>query len=359
MTAVSVFEVRKDDLARTRISERAAPAPADGEILVKVDRFALTANNITYGVVGEKIGYWNFFPAEAGWGIIPAWGFADVMQSNCPEIPVGERLYGYFPMGTHLIMKPVNVAENRLMDGTDHRAGLPPVYNSYARTKSEPHYDASMDNERMLLFPLFATSYCLYDFLADNNWFGAEQVIVASASSKTAIGLAMALGDDDGSPEIVALTSSGNLGAVSKLRLYSAVHAYNDIASLDAARPSVIVDMSGNGAVLSELHRHLGENLMYCANVGVTHYEENEMGPHFNREKSAMFFAPGHIQKRVQDWGVGVFEKKAFTFWRDASLKCRDWLKFETATGVAGLEVAYRKILKGESEPDRGVIVEL
>jgi len=359
MTRMTTLEVSRNNIARTRVTERDAPTLKDGEILVKIDRFALTANNITYGVVGEKIGYWKFFPAEEGWGVIPVWGFADVVQSHCADVPVGDRLYGYFPMGSHLVMTPTKVKDERLLDGAAHRADLPPVYNSYARPKAEAHYDAGMDNERMLLFPLYATSYCLYDFLADNKWFRAKQVIIVSASSKTAIGLAMALGDDDSAPDAVALTSPGNLGAVSKLHLYSSAHAYNDIGSLDASVPSVIVDMSGNGTTLSELHRRLGDNMLYCSNVGVTHYAENEMGPDFIRERSAMFFAPGHIQKRAAEWGPGVFEKKAFMFWRDAAIRSRSWLKFETALGMKGLEAAYRKILKGESTPDRGVIVEM
>ncbi|MEK7266089.1 MAG: DUF2855 family protein [Pseudomonadota bacterium] len=359
MTRITTLEVRRDDISRTRLSERSAPLLNDGEILVKVDRFALTANNITYGVVGEKIGYWKFFPAEDGWGVIPVWGFADVVQSKHPEIKEGERLYGYFPMGSHLVMAPDKVKPERLLDGAGHRAGLPPVYNSYARTKAEAHYDPSMDDERMLLFPLYATSYCLYDFLVDNKWFGAQQIIIASASSKTAIGFAMAIADDKSAPDLVGLTSAGNLGTVSKLRLYSSVHAYNDIASIDASAPSVIVDMSGNGKVLSALHGHLGENMRYCSNVGVTHYDENEMGPNFIRERSAMFFAPGHIQKRSAEWGPGVFEKKAFVFWRDAAVKSRSWLKFEKALGIKGLEGAYSRVLKGETSPDKGVIVEL
>lgn len=359
MNRMSTLEVRKDDLSRTRIVESAAPALDDGEVLATIDRFALTANNITYGVVGEKIGYWKFFPAEEGWGVIPVWGFADVAQSKHPEVKEGERLYGYFPMGTHLVMAPDKVRPERLIDGAAHRAGLPPVYNSYVRVKAEAHYDPAMDDERMLLFPLYATSYCLYDFLADNKWFGAKRVLIVSASSKTAIGLAMALAEDASAPEAVALTSTGNLGTVSKLRLYSSVHAYNDIASIDASTPTVIVDMSGNGKVLSALHKRLADNMRYCSNVGVTHYDENEMGPDFIRERSAMFFAPGHIQKRSQEWGPGVFEKKAFVFWRDAALKSRAWLKFDRALGMKGLESAYRKVLAGESSPDRGVVVEL
>ena len=359
MTRMMTLEVRKDELSRTRIAERQAPCLKDGEILVKVDRFALTANNITYGVVGEKIGYWKFFPADEGWGVIPVWGFADVIESKCAEIEAGERLYGYFPMGTHLAMRPDRVKPDRLVDGAAHRAGLPPVYNSYARTKAEAHYDPAMDNERMLLFPLYATSFCLYDFLVDNKWFGAAQIVIVSASSKTAIGLAEALADDKSSPDTVALTSAGNLGTVSKLRLYSSVHAYDDIASLDASISTVIVDMSGNGKLLSLLHGHFGDNMCYCSNVGVTHYDENEMGPNFIRERSAMFFAPGHIQKRAADWGPGVFEKKAFVFWRDAAIRSRSWLKFDKVLGIRGLEAAYARVLKGESAPDRGVIVEM
>lgn len=64
MTRTTTLEVRTDDLSRTRLSEREAPALKEGEILTKVGRFALTANNITYGVVGEKLGYWKFFPAK-------------------------------------------------------------------------------------------------------------------------------------------------------------------------------------------------------------------------------------------------------------------------------------------------------
>lgn len=359
MTRISTMEVRKDDISRMRVTHRAAPPLTDGEILVRVDRFALTANNITYGVVGEKIGYWRFFPAEEGWGVIPVWGFGDVVQSKSAEIAVGERLYGYFPMGDHLVMTPHKVKPERLVDGAPHRAALPPVYNSYARVKNEPHYDPAFDNDRMLLFPLYATSFCLYDFLLDNKWFGAEQIIVVSASSKTAIGLAMAISDDKSAPDPVGLTSSGNLGTVSRLKLYSSVHAYDDIGSIDASVPTVIVDMSGNGKVLSELHRRLGDNMKFCSNVGVTHYDENEMGPDFIRERSAMFFAPGHIQKRTAEWGPGVFEKKAFVFWRDASIRSRAWLKFEKALGMKGLETAYARVMKGESAPDRGVIVEM
>ncbi|HRX40929.1 MAG TPA: DUF2855 family protein, partial [Parvularculaceae bacterium] len=132
MTEIAELLVKKDDLSKMRLARRPAPALQVGEILARVDRFALTANNVTYGVVGERIGYWNFFPAEEGSGIIPVWGFADVVESKSDEIKTGERLYGYFPMGTHLVMRVGNVRPDRMIDAAAHRAALPPVYNSYA-----------------------------------------------------------------------------------------------------------------------------------------------------------------------------------------------------------------------------------
>ena len=58
------FEVRRDDLSVFRVTEQAIPGIEDGEILAEIERFALTANNISYAVVGDKLGYWKFFPVD-------------------------------------------------------------------------------------------------------------------------------------------------------------------------------------------------------------------------------------------------------------------------------------------------------
>lgn len=351
------LQVRKDNIAEARLVSRASPAPMEGEVLAKVDLFALTANNITYGVVGEKIGYWKFFPRPDGWGVIPVWGFADVIESKHPEVKSGERLYGYFPMGTHMILRPERLRPDRLIDASSYRAELPPVYNAYARVSNDPLYDAAMDEERAALHPLYATSFCLHDFLIDNDWFGAAQVVVASASSKTAIGLAYALQDDKSAPASVGLTSARNEEKVRAFDLYGSVATYDRLDAIDASTPTVIIDMSGDGAMLSALHAHLGDNMRYCSNVGVTHYEANSMGPGFIAERSAMFFAPGHIQKRASDWGPGEFEKRALAFWKDAAVRSRCWLTFERIRGGDALEEAYHEIREGRSSPDKAVIV--
>jgi hypothetical protein len=146
---------------------------------------------------------------------------------------------------------------------------------------------------------------------------------------------------------------------VASLGFYDSVAAYDAVHEIDSNTPSVIVDMSGNGKTLSALHARLGDNMRYCSNVGITHYEENVMGPGFIRERSAMFFAPGHIQKRAKEWGQGVFDRKAFTFWKEAAIESRRWLKIERTKGAAAMEAAFHRVRKGEVRPEQGVIVEL
>jgi hypothetical protein len=351
------FEVRKDDLRTTRIASRALPVPDDGEILVRVERFALTANNITYGIVGERIGYWNFFPADDGWGVIPVWGFGEVVESRHPAIALGERLYGYYPMATHLLMNAGKVTDERLVDAMPHRASLPAVYNSYARAAGEPRYDQTMDDERILLFPLYATSFCLADLLQENGFYDASQLIITSASSKTAIGLAYAIKAHAAAPSSTGLTSASNMPKVEHLELYDTVLTYERLTDIDPAVPSIIVDLSGNGSVLSRLHSHLGEQMRFTSMVGITHYEAFEKGPGFNAARSRMFFAPGHIEQRHKDWGPGVFEKKAFEFWQDAAKRSRDWLTIEHVHGIDAVAESYARVLEGRASPDTGIVV--
>ena len=60
------FVVARNDLQQCRIIETQLPDAAvlpDDALLVKVARFAFTANNVTYAVMGDQLKYWSLFPA--------------------------------------------------------------------------------------------------------------------------------------------------------------------------------------------------------------------------------------------------------------------------------------------------------
>ncbi|PCI64782.1 MAG: hypothetical protein COB37_00370 [Kordiimonadales bacterium] len=371
---MSEFQIRRDDLTQTRIVAAGNTVEDfqldSGDILVKIDRFAFTANNITYGAVGDQIGYWQFFPPSSGdngedtdgWGILPVWGFADVVVSNTEGLPVGERLYGYFPPADFLKMTPKGIGPSRFTDAAEHRSALPPGYNMYRRVTAEPGYDPSMDNERALLYPLHITSFCLWDALKDKNWHGAEQILILSASSKTSIGLAYALADDKAAPQTTAVTSSRNIGLVKRLGLYGHQVTYDNLTDIDANVPAVIVDMSGNLGLLAKLHTHLGGNMKHCINVGMTHWEEfqsKEGADGIITERSEFFFAPGHIQKRMADWGPAEFNERTGSFMHATALRSRDWLTCTPIDGLQGLADIFADVSGGRIAPDQGLIISL
>jgi len=361
------FQVRKDDFMAQRLvtlsPEEEHATLADGEIRLSVDSFSFTANNITYAAAGDKLGYWQFFPPVGeqplGWGVIPVWGFANVTESRCEQVPVGERLFGYFPPATQLIMQPTHISAQRLVDGSAHRSKLPPGYNSYSRVLHEPTYDPKTEPERMLLWPLHITSFCLWDALKDKDWRGAKQVIILSASSKTSAGLGYALFKDPDAPATVAVTSARNIALVKSLDIYDGVVDYEQLSNINKDIPSVIVDMSGNSAVLNALSKHLGDNLNYCINVGLTHWDETQTASDISQERREFFFAPGHIQQRMKDWGPQGFAEQSQSFMHKAASWSRQWLKVKTLHGLTGLAEIYPDVCQGRIAADEGVIITL
>ena len=169
------FEVSKADHTQTRIVSDSIPDDlASGQVLLKIDRFAFTSNNITYAMVGEAIGYWKFFPADDGWGRIPASAFADVVRSNHPDVQAGERVLGWFPMAHHLLIDAGAVNAYMIVDQAPHRTDTAPVYRSYTRTAKDAQYDAAFEDQHLLLYILFMTGFLVDDMIADNDFFDAE-----------------------------------------------------------------------------------------------------------------------------------------------------------------------------------------
>lgn len=346
-----LIEVRRDDLRTTRRIDDVPTAGPD-QLLLRVGRFALTSNNVTYAAFGDAMRYWDFFPAaDDGWGRVPVWGFADVESSNVDVIEVGERVYGYFPMGSHLVVTPDRVSSKGFVDASDHRAALPPVYNQYARLPA----DGERERETCVLRPLFTTSFLLDDWLDDDDMFGASSVILGSASSKTALGLAFLL-SRRGTVEVVGLTSSRNAPFVDGVGYYDATVTYDDIQSLDAEVPSAFVDMGGNGMARLGVHQRLGYSLKTSCIVGATHWEAPPAGGELPGPQPSFFFAPDRVVKRRADWGGDGFDQRVDEAW-DAFLESVEgWLTIVDRPGDELVDT-WLEVLDGRAAPDEGYVI--
>ena len=366
---MSEFQTYKKDLTRSRLVETdKTQALADlkaGDILVEIERFAFTANNVTYGAAGDTIGYWKFFPATANesgdWGCLPVWGFAEITASKTDGLSIGERIYGYFPPADFLVMSPIKVSPQRFMDGVAHRAELPAVYNNYLLMSGEANYDPSSDNVRALLNPLHVTSFCLCDALQSETYHGASQVLILSASSKTAIGLAQGLADAKDSPKVVGVTSRTNYDFVASLGCYDEIICYDQLGNIDESKTTVMVDMSGNRSVLGTLHEALGDNMLNCISVGMTHWEtlsdNDPLAAKINRQRSSFFFAPAHVQKRVGDWGQDGFNQQAGAFTQARMQQSAGWMTVETVPDFGAFAEVYAEVVVGKMNPNKGLIV--
>lgn len=362
MTTMTELWVDRGDFRQTRRIDGECPQPAEGEILVAIDKFALTANNVSYAASGDMIGYWRFFPThDDPWGKVPVWGMADVVASRCPDIAVGERLYGFFPMASHLIMAPGNIRPQGFSDMQPHRQELPGLYNHYARTGAEPAALRAVENERCVYFPLFMTGYVIADLLSDSDWFGAEQIIIGSVSSKTGFGLASFLKVFGYPGQVVGLTSAGNKAFVESLAITDRVAGYDELATF-SQQPSVFVDMAGDKAVRIQLHQHLEDNMKASLMVGATHWDAwrpDDMSAPLPGAAPAFFFAPAQIDKRNGEWGPGVLMEKAYTASIDLALSIGGKLDLQFYTGPDSCAAQWVKLLNNEVSGKQGILISL
>ncbi|MGB7408199.1 MAG: DUF2855 family protein, partial [Pontixanthobacter sp.] len=186
----TAVHVDRSDLSRTELVDKDALPLPDGAVRLKVESFSVTSNNVTYAVAGDRFGYWNFFPAEDGMGIVPMWGHAVVAESAHDEFQQGERVYGYLPMASHLVVLPGKITSRGFIDTAAHRQPMSPIYNQYTRLAGDPEHDSDKEPERMIFGPLFKTGFLIESMFRRENWFGADAMLLTSASSKTAMGLA-------------------------------------------------------------------------------------------------------------------------------------------------------------------------
>ncbi|WP_010462830.1 DUF2855 family protein [Acidovorax radicis] len=352
--------VRQDNLATTRLSAAEDSALTEGQVHVRVDSFALTSNNITYAALGDMLNYWQFFPTgEPGWGIVPVWGFGTVTGSLHPDVAVGERLYGYWPMGTQAVLSPHRANAAGFSDGAPHRAGLHAVYNHYLHTSTDPLYRTDNEDVQALLRPLFITSWLIDDFLEDQQFFGAQRMLLSSASSKTAYGTAFQLAQREGI-EVIGLTSPGNVAFCESLGCYSRVVTYDALESqLDGATPSVYIDFAGSVGLRQRIHAHF-TGLSYSCSVGASHVQDLGGAGQLPGPRPVMFFAPAQVKKRHTDWGAQGLNDRLVAAWNQFSAAVQTastpWLVVQHHTGPEATQALFAAVLAGSGDPRAGHI---
>jgi hypothetical protein len=361
MPQITRLIVNKRQITETRIVSEPSEPLADGQALFHIERFAFTANNISYAATGDLLQYWQFFPVDAQWGCVPTWGFASVLETRSAAVEVGERLWGFWPMASHVVMTPIRATAHGFSDGAAHRKVLPSVYNEYLRTAQDPVHTDGQEDVEALLRPLFSTGWLVDDFLADNDFFGAKVVLLSSASSKTAYGTAAQLARRDGI-EVIGLTAPHNVAFVQGLGCYDKVVAYDALDQLDTQAATVYLDYAGDAELRRKVHGLLPE-LRHSSSIGASHVDKVGSSSGLPGPKPAFLFVPNQAAKRVKEWGVDGLMSRMANDWHSFADRAvdpaRPWVLVAHHAGAEAVQAAYALVLAGKSPPSLGRMLSL
>ena len=348
-----VLETDRNDVQRTRTVEQPTTPLTDGQVRFAIESFALTANNITYAVAGDMLGYWDFFPSgDDAWGRVPAMGWATVSESSHPEVAAGGRYYGWFPMAAEHVAT-VSPTGRGLRDDGDHRSQHAPVYRAYTATDRDPLHQSGTDAEHRhaLLRGLFVTGHLADGHLALTSG-AATQTVVLSASSKTAIGYA-ACAKARG-VEVIGVTSPRNVEFVERIPHYDVVVTYDDVDQIPVA-PSTVVDMAGVATATASVHDRLGDSIARSLTIGMSHHEAERV-PVTAGPTPEFFFAPTASQALIDEKGAERHERdmaEALFAFVDGS---RDWLTVDIRQGAEAVAQVWSDVYDGAVSPDVGII---
>jgi hypothetical protein len=349
---VNYLEIDRSDIRHFRMHTSESVALAPGDVRLTLERFALTSNNISYALGGDFLDYWGFFPAEAGWGRLPAMGYGIVSESANPDIAEGGRYFGFFPVGNEHIVQ-AQTSRGGFIDAGTHREKHAMAYRAFDKV---PDTEGENDNAMLIFRGLFMTSFLAEDFLREQNFFDATQVLITSASSKTSIALAHCLRANS-TMRVIGLTSDANVDFVNSIGDYHDVVTYSEISTLNALVPTVVVDMAGNPEVLASVHAHFGESLKYSCSIGATHWDQTSHRVDISGPKPQFFFAPSQLSKRGKEWGREELNNRLEAALNTFIEGSKEWLRIEHSRGADAVSETYSQLVAGKMPPEIGNIL--
>jgi hypothetical protein len=352
------LHVSKENLRTTRVA-KIPPSPLSASaVRLQLKLFGLSANNITYAAMGDgALGYWDFFPGPSGWGCPPCWGFADVIESRVPDIAVGMRYYGYYPVAEALDVFPVNIDGSGFTDGAAHRKKKAAVYNRYLLTSADPLYDLDFEREQALFRPVFGAGWWLADFVHRGN---TQTVVMSSATSKSALVTALQL-RKLGNHHLVGLTSPKNTAYLRDTALYHQVFSYDEVASLVGEGTATYVDFLGREGLMSKVHEVLGERLLRSVIFGATDWTDKPGGVQPPKSNVGgpvpeFFFTPSYREARLaEEPALSAVVQRDM---RDFYLSSRGFVTIHNLRGADEIIPCWMRLLSGDVGPREGLTLQ-
>jgi hypothetical protein len=241
----------------------------------------------------------------------------------------------------------------------------------------------------MIYRPLFWTSFWFEDWLNSSNYKGGStQIMISSASSKTAFCLAYLIRRRNSlqgsSRRVIGLTSTKNLEFTKRLALYDDVYDYGSFdTSLDvnSARGKwIYVDVAGSDAlntrVCDYLRLHGNTKLVARIALGLTNvspsttnssadrWTKNDLSVGFGLEvlqgadpELEHFFMPEWLAVRKDQLSVSTIAQMQKEAWTRLMSDCRTWgVSLRRVCGPNQVKAAYEEIVTRGLAPEEAFI---
>ena len=192
---------RRDDLKATVVlHDELAPLQA-GEIRLRVDKVGLSANNLFYAQMGEApfLKFFAVYPLgeeHKDLANVPAWGVATVVESDNPDFSPGEQFRGFLHMTNVVQMKARRTPEVFQAYGGG-RDKINQAYNGFLAVDPEGTSPIRGSGEKsdlaMTSAPGASSGFILYELLKMHDFYGANSIVLTSASSKLSLATALLL----------------------------------------------------------------------------------------------------------------------------------------------------------------------
>ena len=145
------------------------------------------------------------------------------------------------------------------------------------------------------------------------------------------------------------------------LDCYDRVVPYCDLETLDHA-PAAYIDIAGDVAVRSRLHRYLNDAAVCTLLVGASHWDQlakSVNGGLLPGSEPEVFFAPAQIEKRDAEWGRGATISKAYAAGMELVQRLAPTLAMESHTGAEACNRVWQALLGNQISAQRGVMLSL
>lgn len=378
-----------NSLALLKTDVPAEPTQQSGTVSLEILKSGLTANNTFYLRFGDKdpFNFFHCYPVDSTAELVqdkstshdefvhpPAWGVAQVVASTIDEIVVGTKYLGHLPIATSVTFKDVSVNEEGNM--VVKRPKVDAAYNVFRKIDPD---DALLTEEygdlALVCWPGIMTGFGCFSTLQMKGYYGADNLVITSASSKVALALAFYL--KDSGKNVVGYTSKSNVPFCQSTGLYSQILDYD--ADLDPEKKYVFIDIVGRSDIYSKNKSCVTKLIAIGNTVGATGKDVTfGLFPPFATLKFLLTIlgAPrwtrswmnpvhdlylvldGHEELK-EDWGLDKYKtllkENTHAFCKNATF----WITTHKCDTEDAIKKGFADVIEGKVAPSQAVILDV